>query len=88
MHDDNRTLQFSHGTVARRWISTIGAFNLAAQNPEAMKVKGVRLTLEVDHIETTLMADENLIEIISIDFSHTADGDLIAEIDYNLTPAP
>jgi hypothetical protein len=32
--------------------------------------------------------DENLIEIISIDFSHTAGGDFIAEIDYNLTPAP
>jgi hypothetical protein len=88
MHDDNRTLQFSHGTVARRWISTIGAFNLASQNPEAMKVKGVRLTLEVDHIETTMLADENTIEFISIDFSHTADGDLIAEIDYNLTPVP
>lgn len=82
MHDDHKYLGLQ-GTVARRWIRGINSFLIATAEPAATKIRGARIALEVDHIETAMIADETTIEAINVTFLHTPEGEIIAEAEYN-----
>lgn len=48
----------------------------------------MRISLEVDHLETTDLMDENMIEFINLQIRHASDGEIIAEMDFDYTPEP
>lgn len=88
MHDDNKYLGFGRGIVSRRWVRSVDAFLIPNGSPGVQRVRGVRISLEVDHLETTDLMDENMIEFINLQIRHASDGEIIAEMDFDYTPEP
>lgn len=80
MHDKYVILGLD-GVVSRRWVESITSFQPADRNgyPVA-SVMAARIALEVDHVETCELSDEETLELINIKMHHDPDGRVIAEM--------
>lgn len=80
MHDDNKHLGLTG--IGLRWISQIQSFALPPEVPAFQKIRGTRISFEVDHIESCELADENILEGISVNVRFEPDGLVVAEMAY------
>jgi len=68
--------------VSMRWPGSVISFQPGSQDRPVTSVSAIRLVLEISHIETTELPDEETLEIIDIKFYHEPDGMVIAELEF------
>jgi hypothetical protein len=79
MHDDN--VQLGLDSVVRyRWIENITSFLSADSNPGARQIRGVRIVVEVGHIETVSQIDEEICDEIRITIRYEKTGQVVASL--------
>jgi hypothetical protein len=79
MHDDN--VQLGLDSVVRyRWIENITSFLSADSNPGARQIRGVRIVVEVGHIETVSQVDEEICDEIRITIRYEKTGQVVASL--------
>jgi hypothetical protein len=83
MHDDNRQLELPT-IVQKRHVSTMMTFQPRVGNQPVQHVMGFRVVVESEHNETTDQFDSPTLDIINIQLFHEPDGQVIAELDYEV----
>jgi hypothetical protein len=80
MADKYKGLELSDPKVWQRWISQIQSFQPQQQQNNVQHLVGVRITLNVEHNETTQQPDGETIELIDVDIQNDVGGSVVAEL--------
>jgi hypothetical protein len=83
MHDKYKKLGLDASkTVGMRWPGSMTAFQPQSGNQPVQRVVGCRFELDVKHIETTDLEDEETLSILNIKMRYEDGGKIIAELEY------
>jgi len=82
MHDTYKYLLYQ-GVVESRWIADIRSFQPGSGSQPVERVSAVRIEFDVRHIETILLQDPSILEIVNVKMYHDPDGAVIAELEYS-----
>jgi len=76
----------AQGTVWRRWLQSITAFQPQQAADSVQKIVACRLDFRVTFNEFSPQNTPQALEFVSVDITRAEDGELLAEADYDWTP--
>lgn len=82
MHDSYKYLLYQ-GTVAGRWVASMDSFQPRSGNQPVERTSAFRFALDVEHNETILLQDPEILEIVNVEMKYEPGGQIIAELIYD-----
>lgn len=70
--------------ICDRWLSSINSMKPPSDNAAVQRITGVRLTFDIDYLQSAVFGPEETIELVNINYHHEADGQTVAALRYEV----